>query len=350
MAGFDQWLSGSVGSSVLPVWAAGALAALLVVIVVWAFTRAAQPGKASVAWRIGLIVACVGLAMLLVDGLGGRDGTSGRRPLLARLFDLNLRAIDAGSPLACLDAVGNDTVETACEKALFASPQAVAAAVAYVDARLSLLGDAVEVAARDRAFEPSLERLRRSLEADRFGIVAHVLSRQGCTPDDCPPLKLLRDPRQVTANLRERVFDASVILHSAAWNAPAAPASTPPTAPVASSSLPPAPPQLATTGTAPPVPPGKYDFPSAASIPAISIMSAEPALPPGEAVQPPAPQSTGSGTARTPAPQSTGSGSTRAPARRAPPREPREPPSQQASQAPPQPAPLPPPGTIANPR
>jgi hypothetical protein len=332
MAGFEPWLSAGIGSSVLPVWAAGALAALLCVAGVIAFARAAQPGRSGTAWRVALVAAGAGLAMVLADGLGGREGTPTRRALDARSMDLTLRTIQPGSSLACLDAVANDTIETACEKAIFASPQTVAAAVAYVDARLSLLADAIEVAARDRSYEASIERLRRGIEADRFGIVAHVLAIRGCTPENCPSLKLLRDPRQVSANLRERVFDSSVILHAAAWDAPAG---TPPAAtmPPVASAAPPAAPQLATTGAAPP-PTGRYEFPSSASIPAISIMNAEPATPPGEV----APPLTQQGTAQSPP---------RPPARRAPPR---EPPPPQAAQAPQQQAPLPPPGTIANPR
>lgn len=331
MAGFDQWLVGGVGSGVLPVWAAGALAALLCVAGVFAFVRAAQPGRGGAAWRVALVAAGAGLAIVLVDGLGGREvGAPTRRAIEARSMDLTLRAIETGSPLACLEAVGNDTVEAACEKVIFASPQTVAAAVTYMDSRIALLSDAAELAARDRTYGASIERLRRAIEADRFGIVAQVLATQGCTPDNCPSLKLLRDPRQVTANLRERVFASHVILHAAAWDTPpVAPASVP-QAPVASVP-PPVAPQLATSGAAPP-PAGKYDFPSSASIPAISIMNAEPATPPGDATPPPVQQSTGQGAPR-PA------------ARRAPPR---EPPPQAAAPAPP--APLPPPGTIANPR
>jgi hypothetical protein len=332
MAGFEQWLSGGVGSSLLPVWAAGALAALLCVAGVIAFARAAQPGRGGALWRVALLAAGAGLAVVLVDGLGGRDGTPMRRTIEARSLDLTLRAIEPGSPLACLETVGNDVVEAACEKAIFAHPQTVAAAVTYVDARLSLLSQAIEVAARDRDFEPSIERLRRAIEADRFGIVAHVLATRGCTAENCPSLKLLRDPRQVSANLRERVFDSHVILHAAAWEVPVA-TPAPATVPPLASAPPPLAPHLATTGAATP-PGGKYEFPSSASIPAISIMNAEPATPAGEAAPPPAPQSTGQSAPR-PA------------ARRAPPREPAAP-APQASQAPP--PPLPPPGTIANPR
>jgi citrate synthase len=43
------------------------------------------------------------------------------------------------SALGCLDAVASALVENACERPLFASAEAVAAAVEYVDARFSLL-------------------------------------------------------------------------------------------------------------------------------------------------------------------------------------------------------------------
>jgi hypothetical protein len=55
MSGFDQWLSGSLssvgGASALPVWAAGAVAALLFFAGVRAFPRAALPGRAGLPWR-----------------------------------------------------------------------------------------------------------------------------------------------------------------------------------------------------------------------------------------------------------------------------------------------------------
>ena len=54
-------------------------------------------------------------------------------------FDLATRALAPGSALACLDTIAGETVENACEKALFASPEATAAAVSYVAAQLSLL-------------------------------------------------------------------------------------------------------------------------------------------------------------------------------------------------------------------
>ena len=337
MSGFDQWLSSSLSSAsgafAMPVWAAGALAALLFVLGVLAFARGAQIGRAGVAWRVALVLVGAGLMWILLDRPGGRDQTAARRMLDARATELTLRAIAPGSPLACLEAVSNPAVETACEKALFGSPEMIAAAVAYVDARLTLLAEGLELAARDRSYEASLERWRRAIEADRFGVVAHVLTTRGCTAEQCAALKLLRDARRVAANLRERSFDANVVLYAAAWRPDAAAMAAAPSGTAVAAA-----PSPATTGAAAPgqPPTGRYDFPSAASIPAISIMNAEPPLPAGEANGTiPAPAATAATPARTPAPR-------RQPAREAPPPAPQPAPSV--------PMPLSPPGTLANPR
>jgi hypothetical protein len=296
MSSFDQWTSG-VGASALPVWIAGALAALLCFIGVLAFVRCAQAGRLSAAWRLALVVVGAGLMWIVVDSFGARDQATARRVLDARAAELTLRAIVPGSPLACLEAVANATVEEACEKLLFASAETVAAAVAYVDAKLTLLADSLDLVARDPGYGASIERLRRSIEADRFGVVAHVLATRGCTAENCAAFKLLRDPQRVTANLRERSFDAHVVLHAAAWrsDAPAQAQASPPGPAVAT-----APSLAGTTGTAPPA--ARFEYPSAASIPAISIMNAEPPLPSGDdgAAQP---AQNGAPATRAPAPR-----------------------------------------------
>jgi hypothetical protein len=165
--------------------------------------------------------------------------------------------------------VGHAAVETACEKALFASPQAVAAAIAYVDARLTLLADSLSFATREQSYTAMLEAPRRALETDRFGIVAHVLAKRGCSADDCAAFALLQDAERVRANLKDGSFDTHVALHVASWpsdSAIAAASTAPASAPAVTSALP--------AIGAPVVP--KYNFPSASSIPPISIMNAEP--------------------------------------------------------------------------
>ena len=224
-----------------------------------------------------------------------------RRAIEARAAELTARAIAPGSSLACLDAVANAVVETACERSLFATPEAVAAAVAYVDARISLLAPSIALADRDPSYRPSVERLRRAIEADRFGLVAHVLMTRGCNSSDCADLKLLRDPKRILANMKARAFDGHVRVHAAAWHPNGAavpgrvdrvpgcrhpcrhPLRPPPLPPSAALTQPaPAPSPDATTGAARAAAPAtsKFDFPSAASIPAVSIMNPEPSAPP----------------------------------------------------------------------
>jgi len=216
----NPWLPGidpMIGGFTLSIWAAGMLVAAIVLLAVLAFRRADRPGTSGLVWRGSLIAIGVLLAWIWISPAAVRDQVAARRALDARATELTARAMAPGSALACLDAVGNVTVEAACERVVFASPEAVAAAVAYVDARLALLADSLAYAGGDSSYGPALERLRRSVEADRFGVVAHVLTIRGCNVSDCAGLKLLRDPQRVLANLRGRTFDGMVARNSVAW-------------------------------------------------------------------------------------------------------------------------------------
>jgi hypothetical protein len=203
-----------------------------------------------------------------------------------------------GSPLACLDAMAGDTVEGTCERTLFATPEAMASAVSYVSLQLRLLADASAFARRGNvaAMEPLLQGLRRALESDRYGLVAHVLAtRDGCTAEQCPAMALFSDPRRVYANLRQRAYDFYVTRHSGVW-----PGSAPgPTARAAPAALPATEPGItpAVSAFAAPRPPGPdVFFPTSNSIPPINIMNAEP---PGGGE----PETTGATPARSPASQ-----------------------------------------------
>jgi hypothetical protein len=143
---------------------------------------------------------------------------------------------------------------------------------------LALLADAAAYAKRaDRDYDAVLMPIRTALESDRFGIVAHVLSlRDSCTELQCDAFALLRDASRVQANLKERTFDAFVGRHSSDWGGKGASPS-----PSSDSG------GAAPVGAATPVSPG-FDFPSAASIPPVSIMNPEPAQPPATAPARPA--------------------------------------------------------------
>jgi hypothetical protein len=240
--------------------------------------------------RIALSLAAFVLAgfavYALIDRSNMAERAAERRALLAREVELSRIALAPGSALACLDGGAGETVENTCEKTVFASPQSTAAAVAYMDARLKLLAAA---AARDPGLLAMLGSTRRAVALDRFGVAAHVLAiRDGCTAETCDAFALVDDASALQANLRAQVYDQYVSRYVASWNAP--PAEKLP----AVAALPP-PTSLARVTASgqtavPAVKPGEHwDFPSAASIPAVSIMGAEPPLPKGAEAQAQAP-------------------------------------------------------------
>jgi hypothetical protein len=269
--------------SVLAVW--GGLL-LLGGVTVFAVRRTGSREIAGFLWGSGLGLAGAVLAFLPLKA-SPRDLDAERRVIETRAFELTARAIAPGSALTCLDAVASDPVEAACEKNLFDTPEAVAAAIAYVDAKYSLLAASVVVAERDPSYRSTVERLRRGIEADRFGVVAHVLSTRGCKGPDCADLSILRDSKRILANMNGQTFASHVNLHSLGWSPSGAPLRvTAPSAPaVSSASREMAPMQPDATEVAPTpsaMPPTiagsgrkRPDYPSAASIPAISIMDAE---------------------------------------------------------------------------
>jgi hypothetical protein len=185
-----------------------------------------------------------------------------------------VRTLAPGSPLACLDALAGESVEVACEKAIFASPANVAAATSYVAARLALLSDISAYTRRGGAALDASIPLQRALEIDRFGFLAHVLAtRDSCTGENCKALALLRDPSHVRANLSEQTFNHYLERYLLVWAKAAEPpvAEAPPAqaaAPVAAQATPPAPHKVV-----------NIDFPSAASIPPVNIMNPEPSGP-----------------------------------------------------------------------
>ncbi len=261
-----------IGSSALRLWVAAGSAALLVFICALAFDGTRTRTLA----RVGVVVlgAVLGatLAWAFLDAATFRDRSAERRALEARAAALNAETLAPGSPLACLNGLAGDDVEAACEKALFAAPSTVAGATSYVAARFTLLADMVAYTKRGGGgINSVLLPLRRSLEADRFGFVAHTLAvADRCSSDHCEALALLDNSTQVRANLSGQTLERYLDHYLPVW----AKAPDVPVADATSATQP---------GTAPPHKVVNIDFPSAASIPAISIMNPEPAGPPAAA-------------------------------------------------------------------
>jgi hypothetical protein len=270
-------------------WVASGAAALLVLVCALAldWTRTRIIGRIAVV-GIGAAFGAI-LAWAFLAGAWVRDQSAERRNLELRVAQLTAQVLAPGSPLACLDGMAGENVEAACEKTLFAAPANVAAASSLIAARLNLLADVSAYARNGGNLDSILLPLRHSLEADRFGFVAHTLAaRDGCTSGRCPALALLREPERVRANLSTQTFDRYVERYLPGWGPPGGvptAAAAPPTPPTTGALTPTAPPTGAFTLIQPGAGQRKVDadFPSAASIPAVSIMNPEPKGPAGAA-------------------------------------------------------------------
>jgi hypothetical protein len=277
-------------------WEIGAIAAL-VGLVCMLLVRSSSRWRGALL-RFTVLVVAVTATVGFFRWTNDRDAAAERRALQTRQADLAARALTPGSPLACLDGDAGEVVEAACEKALFAKPETAAAAVTYVTARLSLLADALALA--DEELTPTVAGLRRALELDRYGIAAHVLaSRDGCNVESCVAFAWVEDPTALKANLKARAFDAYVQRYEAAWKKEA----EAPKPPEVANAAPPAAAEPEQTPGHSPVS-SRYDFPSAASIPPVSIMNKEPARPPegAAAAAQSEPQSTEAAPAQPPVP------------------------------------------------
>jgi hypothetical protein len=264
------------GASLVRLWIAAGSAALLVVLCAVAFLQPQVRLAANPALRIGFVVAGAVFGAVMTWAFLDRAILGGaaaeRRALELRGQQLSSQVLIPGSPLACLDALVGESVEAACEKSLFASPATVASASAYVGAQLTLLANMTTFGQRQGIeLEPMMVPLRRSLETDRFGFVAYVLAiRDGCTAQNCKTLSLFRDANRVRTNLTTAALERYLERYAAAWSAPEVPLAEATQAPTGS--------------TAPAAGQGSrkivnIDFPSASSIPAVSIMNPEPTGP-----------------------------------------------------------------------
>src|SRR6201999_1350805 len=144
--------------------------------------------------------------------------------------------------LSCIDDLAGETVLAACEKVLFGSAESTAAAVSYAAARLTRLTSFGDVATANKNMTPDLAALRRSVESDRYGLVAHVLlTRDHCTPAECAAFNSMTDHSRIVANMDQQVYDGLITRYALTWNAPVTTGTTaaPATAMGAFAALPP---------------------------------------------------------------------------------------------------------------
>lgn len=276
-------------SPTFPMWLTLAAAGFFAVIVLITLLRAEKSVANGALTVITLLAIGIAVAATIRGfGPGGRSASGETRPP---------QPMSAALPaLSCIDDLAGDIVMAACERALFGSPEFTAAAVSYAAsqiARLTALGD---VAAASRNPTPELKALRHAVERDRYGLMAQVLSaRDHCTPQDCTAFRALTDRRQIAANMDARVYEGVIARYLPLWNVPAA--ATGSVAALASPSMP--------TGK-----PTNADFPTAASTPAVSIMTPEPLA----ATSPSSPRLPASNALPSSRPTSTATPATAAPA------------------------------------
>ncbi|MDO9060436.1 MAG: hypothetical protein Q7U92_15635, partial [Bradyrhizobium sp.] len=249
-----------------PIWLTMATAGFFAIIVLIMVLRAEKSvANAMLAVITLLAIGVTGAATLRGFGPESRSASVGT---------ISPSPIAALPALSCIDDLAGETVLTACEKALFGSAEATAAALSYAAAQITRLTAHGDVASANNRLTPELQALRGAIERDRYGLMALVLlARDRCTPSDCAAFQSLTNRQQLVSNMDERIYDGLVMRYSASWNAPAPMAAAAPLA-----------------ALAPTMPTGKpttADFPSAASTPPVNIMTPEPAT----AAAPSAPRS-----------------------------------------------------------
>ena len=247
-------------SPTFPMWLTLAAAGFFAIIVLVTLLRAEKSvanGALTVITLLAMGIAVAGT----VRGFGPAESAGSDE---TRSFQSTGPALPA---LSCIDDLAGDVVLAGCERALFGSAEAAAAAVSYAASQIIRLTAFGDVATADRRMTSEIQMLRHAVERDRYGLMAQVLAvRDHCTPADCSAFRALTDRRQIVANMDQRLYDGLILRYAPAWNAPAA------SVPVAA--------------LVPSMPTGKptnAEFPTAASTPPVSIMTPEPGTPPASA-------------------------------------------------------------------
>jgi hypothetical protein len=243
-------------SPTFPMWLTLAAAGFFGLIVLITLLRA-EKSVANGALTVITLLA-IGIAVAATIHGFGPDGQT-----TASAQARNVQPVRAGLPqLSCIDDLAGDAVLNACEKVLFGSAEASAAAVAYAASLITQLAEAANAATVDKNPSSEFLALRRAVERDRFGLMAYVLmARDHCSPQACLAFRSLVDSRQIAANMDDRVYENMITRYAPSWNAPAQAgagqiAALPPSMP---------------TGK-----PTNAEFPTSASTPAVSIMAPEP--------------------------------------------------------------------------
>lgn len=202
----------------LPGWAiaAGGLGVVLLLILVLR-PRNDTSGLGTLV-QLALVAVVAGAAYFGLKQNEDSARFAERKAIEDRATLLLSQANQPGSILACLNVSVVPVLDEACEKTIFAEPQRITSAIAVTSDRIALMYDVVNYAAREPAFVERFEQLRKTLEADPYGIVAHVLATEyKCIPESCTRSRIFKEAERVKANLTYRKFDELLVRHKESW-------------------------------------------------------------------------------------------------------------------------------------
>lgn len=200
----------------LPGWAVAAGGVGLVLLLILLFRPRGDSGIAVLA-QLAVVAIIGGTAYFGLKQFEDNTRLAERRVIEERAAALLVQTNQPDSVFGCLNATGSD-LDEACERVIFAKPQQIASAVSITANRIALLYDATVYSTRDPAFLERFDHLRKSLEADPYGLVAHVLATEHkCIPDSCTRYRILKDVEKVKANLAAGKFDGLLAKYKESW-------------------------------------------------------------------------------------------------------------------------------------
>jgi hypothetical protein len=201
----------------LPGWAVAAAGFGLVLLLILVMRpRSDTSGLATLA-QLALVAVVAGAAYFGLKQYENNSRFVERKAIEDRAAALLSHASQPGSVLGCLNAA-SPVLDEACEKTIFAEPQRITSAIAVTADRVALLYDATTYSTREPAFLDRFDHLRKSLEADPYGIVAHILATEHkCLPNSCPRFRIFKDADKVKANLTGRKFDDLLNKYKETW-------------------------------------------------------------------------------------------------------------------------------------
>jgi hypothetical protein len=202
----------------LPGWALPAGALAFVVLLILILRPRGESGGVTMLAQLAVVAVVAGAGYFGLKQFEDNSRFVERKAIEDRAATLLSQANQPGSVLGCLTVAVTPALDEACEKTIFAEPQRVASAIGITADRIALLSDATSYSVREPSFLDRFDHLRKSLEADPYGLVAHILATEHkCLPDSCPRFRILKDADKIKSNLTSRKFDGLLEKYKASW-------------------------------------------------------------------------------------------------------------------------------------